>query len=58
MRNKVTNSFFNKLILKLNLKKIEANTENTRSSIGAKELTAKNLMTKVRAVYEIILYTC
>ena len=33
MKNKVTNRFFIKLILYLNLTKFEGNTENTRSSI-------------------------
>ena len=33
MKNKVTNRFLSKLILKLNLTKFEGNTENTRSSI-------------------------
>ena len=33
MKNKVTNRFFIKLMLYLNLKKFEVNTENTRSSI-------------------------
>ena len=33
LRNKVTNSFFSKLILYLNLKNFDGNTKNTRLSI-------------------------
>ena len=66
MKNKVRNRFFSKLISKLNLKKFEENTDNTRSSIddrGSERvkpqdsgvvLTEKRLLYLISAAWRIV----